>query len=533
MATDIPNKSTEFTGEPAERPGEQVGAETASSRPPESQAASGKTGPAAPDRGGQVVSSVRGTQISPETQKKLFPVAISATALFGWILMMAFVLIGFGLLIGLLRGPVHTVQIVQPQPETLTDNLRMGGQVVGATEVVVGTQTTGTVQQLFVKQGDRVKAGQQLAVVNVYPSQDAQTQAQQQADRANDKLSQLEIQSGTPDTTSHSTLAGARTWLHEQQAQLAQAKQKLAQRQTELRQAEAAQDRAQKRILGSVAADYSNNELKDADQRVAMAKENLHEAEEAVKVAATAIGIAQSNLQDQRARRIPSAEAEAQQLSAATRNADQAQRALSQSLQPRATVLTAPFDGVVTSISTQAGEDIGDSGLLTLDSSQLEMRAQVSEADAQKLSVGQQAALSAFGTPESTFNGKIAQVGAAVDPSNQMVAVDVVPDAPPDWLRPGENLNATVELSSPVHVLVVPASSVIKTGDSSAVFVMKNGRAVEKKVVTNPPNNDQGVPVVSGLDANDRVVQTAQGIKPGERIKEGDRSEAGGSESGS
>ncbi|HEY6328603.1 MAG TPA: efflux RND transporter periplasmic adaptor subunit, partial [Blastocatellia bacterium] len=405
----------------------------------------------------------------------------------------------------------------------------VGGQVVGTTEAVVGAQSTGTVQQLFVKQGDRVKAGQQLAILNVYPSQNQQTQAQQQADRANDRLSQLEIESGTPDTTSHSTLAGARTWLQEQQGQLAQARQKLAQRQNELRQAEASQDRAQNRISGSTSNPDAGaaNALKDADQRVAMAKENLHEAQEAVKVASTAISIAQSNLDDQRAKRRPSQEASAAQLRSATRNADQAQQALSQSMQPKEVGLTAPFDGVVTSISTQPGDDIGDSGLLTLDSNQLEMRAHVSEEDAQKLSVGQPATLSSLTAPGTaqgaTFNGKVIQIGAAVDPSNQTVAVDIAPDAPPSWLLPGENLNAMVELSPPVNELVVPASSVATTKDGSVVFVMKNGRAVEKKVVTNQPNG-QSVPVISGLDQDDRVVLAAQGIKPGERLKDAKRS---------
>ena len=43
-------------------------------------------------------------------------------------------------------------------------------------------------------------------------------------------------------------------------------------------------------------------------------------------------------------------------------------------------------------------------------------------------------------------------------------------------------------------------------------------RAVEKMVQTRPPTKD-GVPVVAGLDADDRVITNPAAVQPGDRLR--------------
>jgi hypothetical protein len=50
------------------------------------------------------------------------------------------------------------------------------------------------------------------------------------------------------------------------------------------------------------------------------------------------------------------------------------------------------------------------------------------------------------------------------------------------------------------------------------VLVVRDDRAVEKVVQTRPPTKD-GVPVVAGLDADDRVITNPAAIRPGDRLR--------------
>src|SRR5262249_5439533 len=71
------------------------------------------------------------------------------------------------------------VALVRPTLTTITESLATTGRVVGVTETVVGAQATGIVDKLFVREGDQVTAGQQLAVLkhDVAAAQVAQAQA--------------------------------------------------------------------------------------------------------------------------------------------------------------------------------------------------------------------------------------------------------------------------------------------------------------------------------------------------------------------
>jgi hypothetical protein len=59
---------------------------------------------------------------------------------------------------------------------------------------------------------------------------------------------------------------------------------------------------------------------------------------------------------------------------------------------------------------------------------------------------------------------------------------------------------------------------VSRSGDQTVVFVVENGRALEKVVITRPPTG-QGVPVLAGLHAEDRIIANARGITAGERVQ--------------
>ena len=73
----------------------------------------------------------------------------------------------------------QVVSVIQPTLTTITESLSTTGRVSGTMETLVGAQASGIMDRLFVREGDRVTAGQQLAVLknNVAEAQVAQAQA--------------------------------------------------------------------------------------------------------------------------------------------------------------------------------------------------------------------------------------------------------------------------------------------------------------------------------------------------------------------
>jgi multidrug efflux pump subunit AcrA (membrane-fusion protein) len=120
--------------------------------------------------------------------------------------------------------------------------------------------------------------------------------------------------------------------------------------------------------------------------------------------------------------------------------------------------------------------------------------------------------------PGITFPGKVSEIGAAVDQTRGTVTVRVTPLRSPDWLRPGQTVNVNLITHRAVPRLLVPASAVSRSGDQIVVYVVDNGRALEKVVLTRPPTA-QGVPVLAGLDAEDRIIADARGITAGARVR--------------
>jgi hypothetical protein len=97
------------------------------------------------------------------------------------------------------------------------------------------------------------------------------------------------------------------------------------------------------------------------------------------------------------------------------------------------------------------------------------------------------------------------------------VTVTVAPIEPPGWLRPGQTVNVNIVTNSAAQRLLVPAAALRRVGDRTVVLVVRDGRAVEQVVQIRPPTKD-GVPVVAGLDAEDRVIASSAAIQPGDRV---------------
>lgn len=382
------------------------------------------------------------------------------------------------------------VSIVNPSPVTIMETIASSARVGGVKETAVGSQFAGTVEKLFVKDGDHVKEGQPLAVLKNDVTEQQRVRAEREVQTAKSQLA-LTARGPTP-------------------TELEEAGQEVAQARAQARQAHADLELARK--------DFSRDQqLADAG----IISQAARDSTQAKVVSATAAAnSAQAAVKAREARlQILKETPTKEDLEVARGRMAEARQALlvAQQQVTDATV-RAPFAGVVTAVNAEQGQTVGANGVVDLVSDSLEIRVSLDENNLAELAVGQPAVISSSAFGGKSFQGRLAEIGAAVNQERGTILVKVTSDDPPEWLRPGQTVNVNLITNERAHRLIVPASAVLKRGERSIVLVVENGHVVEKPVLTRPANAE-GVPIAAGLTTADRVIVQPAGIAVGEAVR--------------
>ncbi|MGG6312596.1 efflux RND transporter periplasmic adaptor subunit [Paenibacillus macerans] len=182
--------------------------------------------------------------------------------------------------------------------------------------------------------------------------------------------------------------------------------------------------------------------------------------------------------------------------------------------------VSAPVDGVVTSLSVLAGQALAEgSEILTLaDMSGLKVKANLNELDAGKVQLGMKAVVTGESF-DGTYDGKITYLAPTAELANATakdptVEMKVSLDKISPQLRAG--YNATVEMEIPdKQRLLVPIGAIQYEGSQAIVFKVADGKAVRVPVTTGKEGEEQ-IEIVSGVARGDIIV--AEG---GDKLQDG------------
>jgi HlyD family secretion protein len=424
------------------------------------------------------------------------------------------------------------VILLQPTVASITETIASSGRVRGVTETVVGAQTAGIVAELFVVEGDRVSLAQPLAVLKRDVAEAQLTQAEQALRTTRAQLAQVErgplpseVQAAAEQVRqAQAQLVQQRAAVQQAQRAVAQADAQWQQLQAELELAATQRLRSQSLLARGFIArseyDQVETQFRVATQRLEAARQTVEAAQAEVQAAQAGVQAMQANIRALEARlRTVQTGATPEEIEVARQRVAEAQQALRVAQQQvEEAVVRAPFAGMVTAINAEPGQPVGTQGVVRLVSDALEIRVDVDESNLADLAVGQEASISSTAFRGAIFQGQVAEIGAAVDQTRGTVEVRIRPQQPPGWLRPGQTVNVNIITQSAVERLLVPASAVRRSGEQTVVFVVEDGRAVEKVVLTRPPTR-QGVPVLAGLQAENRVIANAEGITAGQPVR--------------
>ena len=224
-------------------------------------------------------------------------------------------------------------------------------------------------------------------------------------------------------------------------------------------QAQVEQQEASLAAAKAVALQNKANLLKAQDDlkrsEDLFAKKLIPESE--ITAARTALEVAQANVENAQA-----------QIRRAEGSLSQARDSLAK------TMIYAPIDGKVSSLSTEVGERVAGTGtyggaeaMRVADLSNMEARVYINENDIVNVKVGDRARVSIDAFPDRKFEGRVKEIGSAArvtgmntqdEVTNFLVKIRILDkDAP---LRPGMSASADVETKTVENVVAVPIQSV-------------------------------------------------------------------------
>jgi HlyD family secretion protein len=189
----------------------------------------------------------------------------------------------------------------------------------------------------------------------------------------------------------------------------------------------------------------------------------------------------------------------------------------------RKTRFEAPFDGVVSALNVEAGENVitgtmnnpGTEILVVSDLSRMLVRADVDETDVVDMRVGQKARIFVDALPDTSFPGTVSEIGNTAKRSvtstiegQTNFEVKVVFDRDVPAVRPGMNADVEVETGTHAKTLGVPIQAVVVRTQSDLDRAARKPGARAKQ----PARKAKGLEVTADEDTVGRKEKEITGV---------------------
>jgi HlyD family secretion protein len=204
----------------------------------------------------------------------------------------------------------------------------------------------------------------------------------------------------------------------------------------------------------------------------------------------------------------------------------EATRARTAALTARRSKLTiaAPFSGVITKKTCEIGESkLPGGALLTIaDPSSAYVEAQIDEADAAKVRVGQTARLLPEAFRGEKFTGRVSEVRPTVEASKEVSRANTIAIAvtsAPHPLRLGMSVDVEVLTGGKDNVPMIPSAALMDRDAQKFVYVVSGGKTVRRDVTAGVSNWDR-TEILAGVSPGEDVVTSLEikDLLPGSRV---------------
>ncbi len=181
------------------------------------------------------------------------------------------------------------------------------------------------------------------------------------------------------------------------------------------------------------------------------------------------------------------------------------------------TVLHAPFDGAIQERRASPGEYMiaGTPVVTIVRTDPLRLRVEAPERESAAIRTGQKVRVLVEGD-EAAHMGTVSRVSPAIDRQTRMLLVEA--DIPNDGsLRAGTFVRAEIITRDDHRSLSVPLDAVVTFAGIEKVFLVQDGKAVERPVTTGRRGTNW-VELLSGVKAGESVVHNPGNLQTGETV---------------
>ena len=371
----------------------------------------------------------------------------------------------------LLGTPVETVEVLRAD---LIQTVVASGRVMSPRRVRVGAVITGRVVAIPVTEGQAVKKGADLVLLEDKDVRAALAQAQAGVAQAEAKVRQLR-EVGFP--AAQQALLQAEATLTQVRGQFDRTKRLQAQGfvgQSQLDDAQRNLDVAESQARAA-RVQVETNSTRGSDFAMAMT---------ALEQARAAERVAQAKLPDM--------------------------------------VVRAPVDGVLISRNVEVGDIVqpGKELFLLAPAGETQVIVQIDERNLSQLSLGQKALGSADAFPGRRFPAELIYINPGIDALRGSVEVRLRVPTPPDYLRQDMTVSADIEVARRAQAVVAPTEAVRDATTAQPwVLAVRNGRA-ERVPVKVGLRGDGRLEVLEGAAPGDALVPASLGlITAGQKVR--------------
>jgi membrane fusion protein (multidrug efflux system) len=176
--------------------------------------------------------------------------------------------------------------------------------------------------------------------------------------------------------------------------------------------------------------------------------------------------------------------------------------------------IRAPFAGTITARFIDIGSLVTSGSVTTVhtlfdlaQSDPVRVLVHVPQADISSVRPGTPAAITVDEYPNETFAGQIARDAGAFDPTSRTLLLEIDVPNPDGRLFAGMYAHARFSLPSPTAALLIPDNAILIDAKGSRIVVVDSSNKIHIKSVTLGRDFGTKTEILSGLDAQDRVIQ--------------------------
>jgi len=183
-----------------------------------------------------------------------------------------------------------------------------------------------------------------------------------------------------------------------------------------------------------------------------------------------------------------------------------------QNLDP-VTIVPAPIGGTITQRQIGLGQYINSTAtgasnpVYTIGNlSTVWLIANVREADAPLMRIGQAVEVHVLAFPGRVFKAKISWVAPSIDPNTHRLSVRADVENPEGALKPGMFANFSIITGDPETAPAVPQSAIVYEGDTARVWVAGDEGTIAARSVRTGQIADGMVEILAGLSPGEKIV---------------------------